>query len=51
MFQCWQTGLQFGDYLAAVEGTAVVAITINGQQHLRLDLLEAVQDTAAAEIG
>ena len=39
------------DRLAAVEVAPVVAVAVHGEQHLRLDLREAVDHRAGAEVG
>ena len=39
------------DGLRAVEVLAVVAVAVDGQEHLRLDLREAVDHAARAEVG
>ncbi len=43
--------LQRGDRLAAVEVPAAVAVAVDGEQHLGLDLGEAVDDACRAEVG
>jgi hypothetical protein len=40
-----------GDGVRAVEVAAVVAVAVDGEQHLRLDLREAVDHAARAEVG
>ena len=44
-------GLHALDQLAAVMVLAAVAVAVDRQQHLRLDLGEAVDDAARAEVG
>ena len=46
-----QFAAEFGDGLAAVVFLAAVAVSVDGEQHGGLDLLEAVQDAAGAEVG
>lgn len=46
-----QSGAQFGDSGGAVVGLAAVAVAVDREQHDRLDLLEAVQHAAGAEVG
>ena len=46
-----QLAAQFGDGLGAVVLLAAVAVAVDGEQDGRLDLLEAVQDAAGAEVG
>lgn len=46
-----ELGAQFGDGLAAVVFLAAVAVAVDGEQHDGLDLLEAVEDAAGAEVG
>ncbi|CAM5535339.1 hypothetical protein SGRIM128S_00048 [Streptomyces griseomycini] len=46
-----QFAAQFGDDVAAVVLLAAVAVTVDGEQDDRFDLLEAVEDAAGAEIG
>ena len=43
--------LQAGDRLAAVEVLAAVAVAVDGEQHLGLDLGEAVDHAGRAEVG
>ena len=42
---------QLGDRLAAVVVLAAVAVAVDREQHLRLDLREPVDDGASAEVG
>jgi hypothetical protein len=42
--------LQAGDRVAAVEILAAIAIAVHAEEHLRLDLGEAVDDAAGAEV-
>ena len=44
-------GRSLRDDVAAVEVLAAVAVAVDGEQHLRLDLREAVDDAARAEVG
>ena len=44
-------GKQAGDDLAAIEVAAVVAVAVDAEEHLRLDLREPVDDRAGAEVG
>lgn len=46
-----ELGAQFGDGVAAVVLLAAVAVAVDGEEDDGLDLLEAVQDAAGAEIG
>ena len=46
-----QFAAQFGDGVAAVVLLAAVAVAVDGEQHDGFDLLEAVEDTAGAEVG
>ena len=43
-------GAEAGDDVAAVEVAAVVAVAVDGKEHLRLDLGEAVDHGARAEV-
>lgn len=42
---------ELGDGVAAVVFLAAVVVTVDGEQHDRFDLLEAVQHAAGAEVG
>ncbi len=46
-----QCGADVGDLGGAVDGTAAVAVAVDDEQHHGLDLLEAVDDAARAELG
>ena len=46
-----QSGAELSDLLAAVDVLAAVAVSRDDQQHLRLDLAEAVDHAAGAELG
>ncbi len=46
-----QFAAEFGDRFPAVVLLAAVAVAVDGEQHDGLDLLEAVQDAAGAEVG
>ena len=46
-----QRGLYLGDGRTAVKGLAAVLIAVTGKQDFWLDLLEAVDDAATAEVG
>ena len=43
--------LQLGDHVAAVEVLAAVAVAVDGEEHLGLDLGEAVDHAGRAEVG
>ncbi len=44
-------GEQPGDHVAAIEVAAVVAVSVDAEEQLRLDLREPVDDRAGAEVG
>ncbi len=48
--ECRQLALQLGDRVAAIEVLAPVAVAVDGEQDLRLDLRETVDDGADAEV-
>src|SRR5947209_8215252 len=49
-FERWQRFLKLGDRGALVEDLAVVLVAVGRDEHLRLDLLEAVDDTRRPKI-
>src|SRR5207253_2597404 len=51
LFDGRELALERGDRVGAVEVLAPVAVAVDREQHLRLDLREAVDDAADAELG
>jgi hypothetical protein len=49
--QAWHLTLQARDHVHPVEVTPVVAVTVDGEQHLGLDLRDAVHHGAGTEVG
>ena len=51
LLQGWQRGANLGDGLQAVVQLPVIAIAIDGEEHTRLNLGEAVSHAANPEVG